>query len=204
MDDGYDLNAHHRRFDLNHPMIKELGVEHNPTRYSLDFMAADKTGKYCQNDGVELTDYYIFGREVIAPADGIIADAIEGRPDNQIGEMLMDYEELMRTKNLKLLGGNWLIIDHENGEFSYFAHLRQGTQKVKIGDKVSKGQVIAEVGNSGDSFEPHLHYQLQTKPEMNCAGLPVIFHNFKRYYGTNVELVQSGEIDSGDMVEKIN
>ena len=62
--------------------------------------------------------------------------------------------------------GNCVIIDHGNSEYSVMMHMQQGSVTVKAGDRVVTGQVIGRLGNSGDSFGPHLHYQLQSGPRL--------------------------------------
>ena len=74
--------------------------------------------------------------------------------------------------------GNHVIIDHGNGEFSFLCHLRNGSVKVKPGDKVTKGQEIARCGNSGNTSEPHLHYHLQATGKFGDGdGLPAQFRD---------------------------
>jgi len=60
------------------------------------------------------------------------------------------------------LGGNVVIIDIGGGVFAYYAHLAPGSPTVKVGDKVRRGQVIGTLGNSGNTSEAHLHFQLST------------------------------------------
>jgi murein DD-endopeptidase MepM/ murein hydrolase activator NlpD len=62
--------------------------------------------------------------------------------------------------------GNCVIIDHGNSEYSVVAHMQLGSVAVKVGERVAAGQVIGKLGNSGSSFGPHLHYQLQSGPQL--------------------------------------
>jgi hypothetical protein len=199
--DGWDFYSHHRRLDLTHPMIVDLGVKHNITRFGMDFIQADADGKTFKNGGKKLEDYYIFGRPVLAAAAGIVADCVADRPDSPIGQMLVDYEALQRSKDLRLLGGNYVVIDHGNGELSFFGHLRQNSLKVGKGERVSSGQLIGEVGSSGDSTEPHLHYQLRSSIDPNCESIPAAFQEFKRWHGSWAEKVKNGYVNSGEIVE---
>ena len=74
--------------------------------------------------------------------------------------------------------GDCVIIDHGNSEYSVLAHMQQGSVRVKAGERVAAGQVIGKLGNSGDSFGPHLHYQLQAGPQLfHDQGLPFRFQN---------------------------
>jgi murein DD-endopeptidase MepM/ murein hydrolase activator NlpD len=164
-------------------------------------LEVDAAGDTFRGKGGSLEDYLIFGKPVLAPAAGTVVRCVDGRPDSPIGEWLVDYEELMRTKDLWLLGGNHIVVDHGNGEFSYFAHLRKGSLKVHKGARIAAGQQIAEVGNSGDSSEPHLHYQLQSGYRSDFESIPAVFRNFKRHYGSRVERVEAGVVDTGDIVE---
>lgn len=56
--------------------------------------------------------------------------------------------------------GNMVKIDHGNGYQTRYLHMAYGTVKVKVGDKVNKGQVIGYMGNTGNSFGAHLHFEV--------------------------------------------
>ena len=58
--------------------------------------------------------------------------------------------------------GNYIKISHEDGTYSVYAHLYQGSIKVSVNDIVHQGQVIAKVGNTGNSTGPHLHFEVRT------------------------------------------
>jgi len=76
------------------------------------------------------------------------------------------------------VAGNYVVIDHENGEFSVYCHLQEGSIRVKPGERVKKAMVIAKVGNTGNSGAPHLHFQLTDAKDFFVAnGLPVMFEN---------------------------
>jgi hypothetical protein len=66
--------------------------------------------------------------------------------------------------NRMFVPGNLVVIKHADGEYSLFAHFKQNSIRVKIGDKVAKGQLIGLCGNSGNSSEAHLHFQVQNTP----------------------------------------
>ncbi len=199
--DGSDFFAHHRRIDMTHPLIVQLGVKNNISRYGMDFVVLDVAGGHCKGDGARLEDYYVFGRPVLATAAATVADCVEGRPDNPPWEMNIDYDELLRTKDLRLLGGNFVVLDHGNGEFTYYAHLKQGSLKVKKGDRVTAGQQLGQVGNSGDSAWPHLHFQLMSCASFDCAHYPPVFANYTLFRGKRAIPVATGVPDTGDLVE---
>jgi murein DD-endopeptidase MepM/ murein hydrolase activator NlpD len=98
-----------------------------------------------------LTSYYIYGKPVLAPADGTVTFVQDGRPDQQI-----------RSRDNHYQSGNNIVIDIGGGRFLMLGHLSPGSIQVKVGDQVKVGQQIAKVGNSGNTTEPHLHIQAQT------------------------------------------
>jgi len=134
---------------------KELNLHHDAPnqRFAFDFLGVNEEGKTHKDDGTVNEDRLAFGREVLAPADGDVTDVINGVRDNVLGSM-NPYSAL----------GNAVFIRHREQEVSLFAHLKLGSIKVKVGDKVKRGQVIGLCGNSGNSSEPHLHYHLQNTP----------------------------------------
>jgi hypothetical protein len=123
------------------------------------------------------TDLSGFGRELVAPAAGMVVRARGDRPDQPVpGES----NEAFHVPEHRGSGdpGNHIVIDHGNGEFSMIAHLQAGSLKPAVGQTVAQGQPIGLLGNSGDSFAPHVHYQLQDGPDwLNANGLPCRFSN---------------------------
>jgi hypothetical protein len=146
---------------------KELNQHHDVPnqRFAFDFVVSDRAGKTHKGQGESNEDYYAFGKEILAPRDGIVTDVIQGVRDNVPGSM-NGYSAL----------GNAVFIQHREHEVSILAHLKHGSIKVKVGDKIKRGQVIALCGNSGNSSEPHLHYHLQNTPIIqDGTGIKVRF-----------------------------
>jgi hypothetical protein len=136
-------------------------------RYAFDIVGVGPEGKTHKGNGGRNEDYYCFGRELLAPADGVVTEAIDGVRDNKPGSM----------NPLSALG-NAVFIQHARYEVSVLAHLKQGSLKVKAGDRVKKGQVLGLCGNSGNSSEPHLHYHLQNTPIIqNATGIKCYFED---------------------------
>lgn len=119
-------------------------------RDALDILEA-RHGRTHQPGSTELTSYYIYGKPVLAPADGTVTFVLDGRPDQQIGSTDGHFQS-----------GNNIVLDIGRGRFVMMAHLSPGSIQVKVGDQVKAGQPIAKVGNSGNTTEPHLHIQAQT------------------------------------------
>ena len=148
---------------------RELNQHHDVAnqKFAFDFLVADSKGKTHKSEGKKNEEYFAFGREALSPADGIVTDVITGVPDNVPGSM-NPYSAL----------GNAVFIKHREHEISVLAHLKQGSIKVKVGDRVKGGQVIGHCGNSGHSSEPHLHYHLQNTPIIqDGTGMKCFFEN---------------------------
>jgi murein DD-endopeptidase MepM/ murein hydrolase activator NlpD len=148
---------------------KDLNQHHDvpSQRFAFDFLGADEQGRTRMGVGTGNEDYYAFGREVLAPADGTVTDVIEGVRDNQPGSM-NPYSAL----------GNAVFIQHQEYEVSVLAHFKQGSICVRAGDKVTAGQLLGLCGNSGNSSEPHLHYHLENTPIIQDAtGIKCFFDN---------------------------
>ena len=71
--------------------------------------------------------------------------------------------------------GNEIKILHEDGTEATYAHLRQGSPRVAAGDWVQAGDVIAEVGNSGATLVPHLHFHVGALTESGFETFPLSF-----------------------------
>ncbi len=79
------------------------------------------------------------------------------------GEVIFVEDSLFdrNTESIKSLGfGNYIAIKHKNKIHTYYAHLRKNSALVKVGEKVIAGQKIAQVGSSGNSSDPHLHFEV--------------------------------------------
>ena len=198
--DGHDYYSHHRRLDITGGMTTAIGVKTNMTRYAYDFVIVDEAGKMYRGDGEKNEDWYGFGTPIVAPADGVVVAMADGQLDNTKSKknLEMSVEKFMKNNNLPF--GNYAIIDHQNGEYSFFAHLKNGSVRVKKGDAVKQGQKIGEMGFSGDAFLVHLHYQLQSNDHWG-EGLPSYFNDYERFVGGKFLPVSRGQIDSGDVVK---
>lgn len=184
--DGHDFYSHHRRLDVTGTMTTALGISENMTRYAYDFVLLDETGKMSG-----------FGTDILAPADGTVVSAAGDRPDGDDRKPL-ELEAVL--KDLSLIFGNYVTIDHGNGEFSVLAHLRKGTVTLQPGQRVKRGEKIGEMGFSGDAMFPHLHYQLQ-RDATTGEGLPSYFRDFRRVTGKGLVHVKRGHVDTGDVLQ---
>ncbi len=125
-------------------------------RYALDFVVTGDDQKTWRLPGEQLSDYYCYQLPVLAPADGEVVTIEDGISDNRIGDVDLQHN-----------WGNTIIIRHAEQLYSKLSHLKKDSFKVKVGDRVKKGDVLGLCGSSGRSPEPHLHFQLQAVP---CIG----------------------------------
>jgi murein DD-endopeptidase MepM/ murein hydrolase activator NlpD len=154
-------------------------------RFAYDLLVT-KNGKSHSGDGKRNDQYFAYGQPLYAPAAGTVVTAVDGVRDNEPGELNPDQA-----------AGNYVVIDHGQGEFSLVAHMRPGSEKVKVGQKVKAGQLLGLCGNSGNSSEAHLHYHLQNGPRFGAAeGLPA---QFLGYQADGVR-VSRGEPTQGQII----
>jgi murein DD-endopeptidase MepM/ murein hydrolase activator NlpD len=199
--DGHDLGSHHRRLDITGDMTTHFGITANFTRYAHDFCVTDDQGRLFRTDGATPEDWYGFGAPILATGDGVVVEMHDGMADNRKGAP-PPFDRAAIMKNLKLFLGNYVILDHGNGEFSLFAHLKQGSVRVKAGQRVARGARIGAMGMSGDAFLVHLHYQLQAGDGFNNEGLPAIFERVQFATGEGWSAARTSAVDSGDLVRR--
>ncbi len=150
---------------------KKLNYHHDSQnqKYAFDVVIVDEKDKSCKGKGKENRDYYAFGKKILAPASGVVIEAVDGIKDNKLGSTNKNFNR-----------GNFVIIRHLKNEISVLAHLKRGSVRVKAGDKIKTGQAIGLCGNSGNSSEPHLHYHLQdSKIIQDGKGIKCYFKNIE-------------------------
>ena len=171
-----DLDSHHR-----------WGVNQE---FAFDLIALGGNGSSHQGEGSRLADFYSYGREVLAVADGTVVavETAATEADSRLrqpGESSEAFQQRTAAEQNQLLArapiaaaGNYVVLRHGGEEYSQYLHLKPGSVRVKPGDQVRRGQPIGQIGHSGNSTEPHLHFQLTDGPDpMASRGLPVVFSN---------------------------
>jgi murein DD-endopeptidase MepM/ murein hydrolase activator NlpD len=134
-------------------------------RRAADLLVEDASGAKHKGDGRANSDYFAYGREIVAVADGTVITVVDGVPENLPGAMAA-----------YAIKGNYVVIRHGPKLFSLYAHLQPGRIRVKPGDAVTRGAVLGLCGNSGHSSEPHLHFQLQDGADDNTSwGVEPVF-----------------------------
>lgn len=141
-------------------------------RYAYDFIILDEYGKSYSGQFDKCSSYYCYDKDILSPADGTVVEVVNNARDSL---MFPKDRFLSRAKHI---AGNYVVIQHAEREYSTLAHLKKDSISVTVGDPVRKGQRIASCGNTGNSTEPHLHFQLQTGQSFySSAGIPIHFRD---------------------------
>jgi murein DD-endopeptidase MepM/ murein hydrolase activator NlpD len=137
-------------------------------RFAIDFLQIDSAGSSHHGDPLKNTSYYAYGTELHAVADGVVVETKDSIPENVPGANSRAVPITLIT-----VGGNHVAIDIGHGRYALYAHVQPGSLRVKVGDRVKRGQVIALLGNSGNSTEPHVHFQIADGPTfLSSEGIP--------------------------------
>lgn len=168
---GPTLHSHHRWATME--------------EFAYDIVKLGDKGQTHGGDGSKFSDYYAYGAPVLAAADGEVVETVDDVPEDISAMRRPDETQdayrtrLLQDQGKRLAGGahaiigNSVVIDHGNGEFSLYAHLQPGSVCVEKGQKVKAGDQIAALGSSGNSTEPHLHFQISDGPKaFSAAAIP--------------------------------
>jgi hypothetical protein len=182
---------------MHAPMIASHHRLNAATEFAVDFFKTDAEGRNFVGDPLNAANALGFGAPVHAAAGGevvfVIADDAQDRSifAPRPGETqkartvrVMSYMDKRFAKDLRrAVAGNIVTIRHEaNGavEYTSYGHLKAGSVRVKKGDRVTQGQVIGEVGDTGDSPAVHLHFQVNAGPDaFTSQSLPATFVDLK-------------------------
>ncbi len=180
--------------------IPSHGTNQLGERYAYDFLQVDWTRKgwpayrvhWLQYlfFGVPLNKCYCWGQDVYAPCDGTIMKAEDGYKERKRVHILSDsyvalknaYTFDPRKDNIQSVAGNYIIMKCDNHVYAALVHLQIGSIVVSEGQQVKKGDVLGKVGHSGNSFAPHLHFQLMDRCDIASAkGIPCAFEQYDLY-----------------------
>ncbi len=144
-------------------------------RYAIDYIKLDEQGRQLLGDRLDNRSYFTEGQEAIAVADAAVVAATDG-----IAENVPDQTPQGDALSLATVYGNSVVLALKGGQFAVYAHLLPGSVRVRAGDRVRRGQVLAKIGNTGNSIMPHLHFQLADSPAtLSGEGLPYAHARFE-------------------------
>jgi murein DD-endopeptidase MepM/ murein hydrolase activator NlpD len=167
---GPSNTSQHRR-----ALIPIDGRAYISQRFAIDWVQMNADGKTYTGDPSDNKNYRAYGAEIHAVADGVVTQTKDGLPQNTPGA-----KSLAVPLSLETIGGNHVIMEIGDGLYAFYAHMQPGSVRVKVGDKVRRGQVLGLLGNTGNSSEPHLHFQIcSANSELGSEGLPYAFASFE-------------------------
>ena len=191
--------------------IPSHGTNQLGSRYAYDFVQVDWDRKgwpayrtsFAQYllFGVPLDEYYCWGQEVFAPCDGIIVQAEDGYKERARTKLLSDMSNAYKNAHyfdpkkddIQSVAGNYIIIECADNVYAGLVHLQTGSIHVSVGQRVEKGEFIGRVGHSGNSFAPHLHFQLMDSNDIATAnGLLFAFEQYEIFKNGIWEKVNNG------------
>lgn len=168
--------------------------QHYSMEFAFDMAQYNVEQKLCFKENMDDKDYIIYGKDIFAIADGEVVDCYHSF------DMVSSWDWEIRKGYIDRYGlaaqcGNYVVLKHANEEYSFYGHMLKDSLTIKKGDKVSQGQVIGKVGNTGLSNCPHLHFQLMDGPDfLSSRGLPCSFTNIKDVAGNSISFIEEDNI----------
>jgi urea transporter/murein DD-endopeptidase MepM/ murein hydrolase activator NlpD len=159
---------------------------------ALDFVIVDKELKTYTGLALKLENFYCYNKPVLAASYGYVYEIVDEVEDNEIGK-------INQIQNW----GNTIIIKHAEGLFTKMSHLKKNSFKVKIGDYVRQGDIVALCGNSGRSPEPHLHFQVQSTPYIGSKTMPYPFAYYEKDIHNKTDLMEYKVPQETELVSNI-
>ncbi len=167
---GPSNTSAHRR-----ALIELDGRSYISQRFAIDWVELNPDGNTYKGDRADNKSYLAYGAEIHAVADGVVTEVKDGIPQNIPGENSRAVPITLET-----IGGNHVIMKIGDALYAFYAHMQPGSLRVKVGDQIHRGQILGLVGNTGNSTEPHLHFDICNASSMlTCEGLPYAFATFE-------------------------
>lgn len=158
-------------------------------RWAYDLIVVNNRRTH-HGDGRKLEDYDCYGMPLLAPADGIVRATRDGVQDMPIGVL-----------GGAPAGGNQIVLEVAQNQYLFLCHLMPGSITVKPGDRITTGQTIARIGNSGNTSEPHLHIHLQDAVEDGLGeGIPLYFHDYRVGEKVHKRGIPTGGVKRGNWI----
>ena len=143
-------------------------------RYAIDWVQTRSVnGKLSTWRGPENKNdsYFCYGQPIYSVADGSVVAATDGMTEN-----VPHSGAYAAPIDFDNAGGNHVVVQIAPRRYAFYAHMRPGTVKVRVGEIVHVGDPIGNVGNTGSSAEPHLHFHIDDEPSFLAGnGMPYVF-----------------------------
>jgi murein DD-endopeptidase MepM/ murein hydrolase activator NlpD len=128
----------------------------------------------------------------------MVVTAKDGLPENVPGHNEAFHPAVPIT--IDTISGNTITLKLSGGQFAYYFHLQPGSLRVKAGDRVRRGQILARIGNSGDAREPHLHFEVTTSSRlMTGEGVPYLIDQYRVKSTDDAWQIRTRELPLKDM-----
>ena len=199
--------------------IPSHGTNRLGTRYAYDFIQVDWNRKgypsYQSNFikylilGLSVKNYYCWGKSIYAPCNGIVVKTENNYDENMRTNLLGDLRNACKNArwldigndDIQKIAGNYVIIKHTENVYVAFCHLQKGSLQVSVGQSITTGKMIGKIGHSGNSFQPHLHFQLMDNEDIAVAkGIPCVFKEYELFQNGKWEKVYNGIPVNGDRI----
>lgn len=161
-------------------MVAIDGTLSIPQRFAIDWFGLDDANHSLSSQHEELAasvdeDWIGYGQDVLAVADGVVADARDGIANGKPLAPLEVPDDL----TARSLYGNFVVLKIAPGVYAHYAHLKAGSVKLQVGQRVRRGAVIAQLGQTGSAGAPHLHFHISDLPSFeHSQGLPFVIDTF--------------------------
>lgn len=147
-----------------------------PARLAIDWFKVDRNGKLTRGDKTKIANWYGYGADVLAVAN---ARVVATRGDMAESASLTAAGDHPR-RPLQDASGNFIVLELGSGHYAFYEHLKPGSLRVRPGDHVVAGEVIAALGYTGDSTGPHLHFHVaDSASPLAAEGLPYVLRDFQ-------------------------
>jgi Peptidase family M23 len=141
-------------------------------RFAIDWNGVDARNRFVVGDPALNPSWTFYGKPVLAVADARVVAAADRFPDQ--------IPNAPTPVTIREADGNHVILALGDGRYAFYAHLKPNSLRVKRGDRVRRGEVLGQLGNSGSSTGPHLHFHVMNRPSALAAdGLPYVFDRFR-------------------------
>ena len=181
------------------------------TQYAYDFVQVDwqKNGRPAYRggllkyliQGIPIRDYYCWGQSVYAPGNGVVIQVADGYPERDRTNLLGDLRRARQaakqfnpqTDDVRSVAGNFVVLKLAENIYAALCHLQTGSIQVTAGQPVNAGDILGRVGHSGNSFAPHLHFQLMDSSDIAVAqGLPCAFSYYEVHHAGVWQPIENG------------
>jgi hypothetical protein len=144
-----------------------------PGRFAIDWIKLDAAGRFATSDADSVRNWIGYGADVLAVADAVVAATRDGFPES--ATVAANHKHSPKDAS-----GNYIALDVGAGRYVFYEHLKPGSVRVRQGDRVRRGQVIAALGYTGDSTGPHLHLHVaDAASTLGAEGVPYVFQSFE-------------------------